>query len=103
LFGIGSYVKNLLTSLEKENIAINYIVDESFLNWKKRIKGIMVHPLSHIQKENPEEIVVLIGTHEIGRILSLLTDFGMMHVFAYFLFFKKTYDEENIESYSVYL
>jgi hypothetical protein len=32
LFGIGSYTKIFLTSLEKESVTVDYIVDEEFLN-----------------------------------------------------------------------
>jgi hypothetical protein len=103
LFGIGPYVKNFLTSLEREGIEIDYIVDEEFLNWGRKIKGRAVSPPSRLRKENPADVTVLIGTDEIGRSKAQLEVWGITHVFAYYLFFEKMYDDEAIEGYTVQL
>jgi hypothetical protein len=103
LFGLGPYVKDFLTSLGKDGVLVDYIIDESFLNWGKKIKGCEICSRSRLQKENPKEIVVLIGTHEIGRINEILEDWGMIHIFAYYLFFEKMYESETIEGYTVSL
>lgn len=91
VFGAGgSEMLNCLeTMLEPNNIKISYMVDNDYRKWNSKLWGYDVKEPRALEKENKDDLVVLVTSIYPLRIEKQLNDMGITNCYSSLLFIER--------------
>lgn len=83
---------------EFKEVSFSYVVDNNFWKWGSKSGGLLIEPPHVLERENPEDVVVLITLADVFDAVQYIRGFGIQHIYAYRFFFehhcaKRPYNE----------